>query len=583
MIEKFKKSLVSPLENEELHIFNSTYLSETCINNILQVINEEIYGIYVIGGFRGVGKTSIINLCSKKYSKSNLIRVTINCNKLVGVESFIYFFIEELYQQVHDLNLDNDILKELEDIKININNVVLNKRTNRKNAYVERKNQEDNTKKIQNAYGFKLFKDTFSLFNKKELVRLNKNTESVSDTNDIVQEIEERREKFILIDRIVKVVNKICRNAGSYNILLIVDEMDKQDEKIIEELLSCYKNLFFNTNMITFFVVDTLQYIRINSGNLLDNKMLNYITKSIYIPTLNKDELRDYLYREFDIDNYEEVIIINYLSQGIYRKLNVYKYLNGYRERETFNKAYLYYEVSKELENLSLPLYIKDLLLIIFKDIIEELFVYGEIKLNDIKRYLIESKNKYYYKFSLDKLLISLKKVFNDTLILKHVYLLRDDIVYMLNEDINLKMQFEYRNKKIIYDTKLSYINKYIDELEPIYVKVSNNNPDDYRYIIRLIQTISNEIKNIYFIKKITDFGESYSVAIEVNKDIGQVMYVVEDFSFSYECFYAIKALNEYFEEVQITIPWVEIDDEPIKENIKYIREKVKKIIDGEY
>lgn len=596
MIEKYKKSLVAPLDKDELHIFNITNSLERSVQEILEIVNNKAYGIYLIGGMRGSGKTSTINLCSTKYWRSDLIRITINCNRMIGIESFIYFFIEELYTEVKDLKLPDEIFNEINDIRMKIHNNVINKQVNKNDISKRESTKTDKSDEVGQAYKQNILNDSLRFFKKVSYKESSTDIEETTSGINIINEIQERNDEFILINRISDVMVEISAKKKSkeyrdYNIVLIIDEIDKQNKKFIEDLLDHYKNLFLNSHITTFFLVDLLNFLEINQGNELENKLLSYFTKSIYIPTINYDDIKDYLYREFGVENYKEVIIANYLTNGVFRKVNTYKYLGECSESDLFLKAYIFSLLLNKSEFKCEKLYIKDLYKIFLKDIMEEFFYKSYIYSSEIKKYMENAQEKYSCKYNFYKVIIdSLMQTCNKTEYIKYIILPEQEIKYFLNNRGKDKLFHEYSYKKIEYefDKNQGYkINSYFYNEQPKFIKISNNQPYDGKDIVRLIETLQKNVKNLYIVKKVKVFGESeeysYSAILEISKPIGNVMYSIEDFSFSYEDGWSIEALKNFIEKNEIKLIEIETDDEPIEDNMEYIREMLLKKIEGEY
>ena len=595
MIEKYKKSLVAPLDKDELHIFNITNSLERSVQEILEIVNNKAYGIYLIGGMRGSGKTSTINLCSAKYWRTDLIRITINCNRMIGIESFLYFFIEKLYEEVKELKLPDEIFNEINDIRIKIHNNVVNKQVNKNDILKKESTKTDKSDEVGQTFKQSVFNDRFQFLKKVSYKESSSDIDENSSGINIIKEIQERNDEFILINRISDVMVEISAKKKDekyrdYNIVLIIDEIDKQNKKFIEDLLDHYKNLFLNSHITTFFLVDLLNFLEINKGNELENKLLSYFTKSIYIPTIDYDDIKDYLYREFKIENYKEAIIANYLTIGVFRKVNTYKYLGERWESNLFLKAYIFFLILNKSEVVYEKLYIKDLYKIFLKDIIEEFFYKSYIYSSEIKEYMENMQEKFSYKYNFYKIIInSLMQACDETSYIKYIILPEQEVKYFLNEKGKDKLFEEYSYKKIEYEfdkNQVCKINSYFYKEQPKYIKISNNKPYDGNDIIRLIETLQKDVEILYIVKKIMVFMGSeqcsYSAILEVKRSIGMVMYSIEDFSFSYESSWSIQKLKDFIKTNGIKLIEIEMDDESIEGNIKYIRDILSKEIKGE-
>ncbi len=584
MIEKYKISLIEPLDSEELHIFNSTYKVNSCINDIVNIIRNKAYGIYLVGGMRGCGKTSLMNLCHKIEEKNKCIKVNIDSNKIMEIENFIYFFIYSLSIEAEKNNFTDDIINDL----IKLKNIVMNGKKNYKTNEANlsniktnvQVNEEDNSLNINFISNFL------------KLGRNKKSSNNVSKTNEYftiersLEETIERNDLFIVIERLSQLLNKI---STDYKILLVIDELDKRDKEFIIDLIDNYKNLLFNSKIITFLIVDTLTYIDIVKGNELNNKLLNYIIKSIYVPTNNLNEIKNYLYREYGVVNYEEIYLANYQSLGIYRKLNLYKYLTNNEDNYIFSKSYLFYFILNYIENYLIESYYIDCFKVFLKDMIEKLFEDKYIMINYIEE-TIRNNDILYKKDFLNILKLALNSFStqNKSIKLEEVGY-KNKYILQLTYNENFELKLEHGIKHIEF--KLNYrmkINSYLHNNNKYqYIKITTNDTDSYHYVFRFINTLNENIENIIIVKKIFEaFGveqSSYSIIIDINKKIGRILYCIEDFSFSYEYRNGIESVRKFLTDLNIKIIEVEIDDEPISENIEYIMEKAGEIINVGY
>ncbi|WP_068786783.1 hypothetical protein [Paenibacillus phocaensis] len=65
--------------------------------------------------------------------------------------------------------------------------------------------------------------------------------------------------------------------------ILVIDEIDKQDHFYLRDLFSKYKNLFLNSHFISFFVVDQNQYQEIAFSSDLEDRLKIYFTRLFYL------------------------------------------------------------------------------------------------------------------------------------------------------------------------------------------------------------------------------------------------------------------------------------------------------------
>lgn len=592
MIKNYKKSLIEPLNKGELHIFHSSSSLDRCIKEIFEIIQEEVHGSYLIGGLRGVGKTSLINLCCAKYRYKDLLRIDLNCSKMIDVDNFIYFFIEELQKSVKSTEISNEIIDEIEDMSMKIIN------NHSKKAIYECDNKSSNNKSVDESneknidVNFNLFSTLFNISNKlsRKSSRFSSTETNMGATS--TQEIEERNDHFILVERLSNVLKKIATHERKYRIVITVDELDKHDRNFIEELFDYYKNLFLNSHIITFFIVDLLKYIDFRNGNEIENKLLSYIIKSIYIPTLEHEDVKAYMYREFEIKNYKDIIEIDYLTYGILRKMNTYKYQEDYNRKYTFAKSILYYDiVSTERQDSFLERHAYDVYKFFVRKLIENVFRERRISSKYICECFDETVDKYnvsmnHTKFIIDKF---------DDLVSKYNFLTcnqgengEKEYVLDINNLEEYKLLDNYKMKKIkyeLYSHRYYKINKSIYKKDLLPINISEHKTEAFYYIIRFLETMAESIDNVIVVEQVSNWGRAevlkYSAILVIDKPIGSIIYTINECSFSYEGPFTVEKLTAFMRENKIKVIKVETDDEAVEKNLEYIFKKADEIILG--
>ena len=89
-----------------------------------------------------------------------------------------------------------------------------------------------------------------------------------------------------------------------------------------------------------------MSYLTLLEGNEVESLIKSYITDAIYVPTDTYDELRSYLYREFNVENEYACMECYYEKLGIFRKVNTFQYTNR-RSEEKVIHILLFYEFMK--------------------------------------------------------------------------------------------------------------------------------------------------------------------------------------------------------------------------------------------
>ncbi|WBW96232.1 P-loop NTPase fold protein [Oceanirhabdus sp. W0125-5] len=593
MIKNYKKSLIEPLDKEELHIFHSSDSLDRCISEIYEIINNKVHGAYLIGGIRGVGKTSLINLCCEKYRYSDLVRINLDCNKIINIENFIYFFVEALRKSIQTVDLPEEIFSEIENISKKIISNYSSKITsgydNNKSQHIRFEDVDENNIDL-NLNIFKFFGQAFNIRNAFGQKISKSSIAESSKKNCHIQEIEERNDIFILIEKLTIVLKKIATCEKKYRIVITVDELDKHNESFIEELFDYYKNLFLNSHIITFFIVDAIKYINIRNKSEIENKLLSYFIKCIYVPTLEHKDVKDYMYREFEIESYKNIMEVDYLTFGIFRKMNTYKYQHGYNGKYIFAQAFIYYIfTSEEEQDTFFEGYTYDLYKYFVKELIQYIFRQKRITLKYICDYFEKKMEKFnvyidYNNFIIKRLdELSLKYNFVTVTQLSSDYKVYDFILENFKE---YKILDDYMIQKIEYKLNsrdCRNINKYIYRRELFPVTITDHKTEAFYYAIRFIETMGKFIDNVIIVEKISTFmdGEvfKYSAILIINKPVGKIVYIIDDCSFSYEGPLTVNQLIKFMRVNNIKLIKIETDDEPVKENLEYILEKTEEQI----
>lgn len=590
MIQKYKRSLVEPIDKEELHIICSNTGQDKAVEQLVTILRERLYGIYLVGGIRGCGKTTTINLARKLVDKEELIMLHLNCNKLVSVDSFLFYLTRELLNAMREKDVSDDVRKGLEDLKKCIyymkentvqSEVTLNEEKSMQNS-ISTEIEVAGQKKFKNLFGFGAQKRTSETSNKNV---------GHSNKKSATEKLQERLNDFQLVDKLSQEFHLIATKEQGYHFAIILDELDKQKPEFLIDLLSYYKDLFFNSKLITFLIVDLMSYLKLLEGNEVESLIKSYITDAIYVPTDTYDELRSYLYREFNVENEYACMECYYETLGIFRKVNTFQYTNRRSEEKVIN-ILLFYEFMKRLES-QYDFESLDLVKVAVKELVEMWVRKKNIKVEYVKQYLC-SKSYYENIFDLQKGIMECFEIIER----KYSFIAKDgestNPVYRIWEDYNKiqKMALDLKKKDIEFHLEKrgwDGINESMElKFTYKYIKVCDHE-DRNRFFKQIFYTLYSNIEHVWIVKKVMEpyfekeESYAYSVLIGVNKRIGRVIYGIEDFSFSYESSWGIYDVKEFLKEQAIKEIEIEIDDENIEENIDYIVSVARKKIEGEY
>lgn len=589
MIKNYKKSLIEPLDKGELHILHTSYWIEKLISQIVYLINEKAHGVYLVGGLRGIGKTSLLNLCLREVQSNKYCRIKIDANKIHDKSDFLYFIVEELYTALHGNITAEEINVELENLK----QIVVEKRIVETGNSIDLniKNEKYNKELIRESTLFQhgLFNNLFN----RQLVIENEESmsaiksESVTNANKIV--FSERIDDFIIIDKLSRLL-KTLDEYHKYTIVISIDELDKQSSLSIESIFDYYKNLLLNSHIIVFMCVDTLKYAKVTAGNYIDNEYRSYFTDCFYMPTLEYQELVKYLYREFLINDHDKAIMVNYESCGIFRKINTHQFISK-KSDKVYLAALAFHlmmdgiKIGNFYDN-----YEYDIFKVLLKEALQILLKYKQITMNELCDFLSKKEFEYDLKFeftsqfidSFSKIELLINNV--ETISIPHNSS-NNKTFKIINDALPVKSFTDI--KKITFSNEYigQNINRSIYSKDCIPILIEQRNNDAFYYFERFVETLGSKIENIIVIEKICNWDkaevQTYSGIVVVNKTIGRVAYIIEDCSCSYEGKASHKDVLDFLEKLGIKKIIVSTDEVPIQDNLDYIFEKVDSIIYG--
>lgn len=592
MIKNYKKSLIEPLSKDELHILHTSSKINEIISNIQRIINQKAHGVYLLGGLRGVGKTSLLNLCLKEVNFGEILRIKVDANRIHNESEFIYIFVDELYDALIDKVEDAEIQIELKNLK----EIVIEQRTIKFADSIELNGSHEiskteltkNNLTLEQGFFGKLFNRQIVVENEK--VSSDKKNKSYNNISSVA--LIERTDDFLLIDKLSGLLKKLSLDFN-YTIALSIDELDKKSSLSVKLIFNYYKNLLLNSHVLVFMCVDTLRYVDLTSGNVIDNEYKSYFTDCFYIPTLEYDELVKYLYREFLITDYMEMRIINYLSCGVFRKMNTHQYISRKTDYIHLATSAFHEVIEKVSVKDFFDLYEYDIYKVLLKEVIEMLLKYKRLSEDDIQNFLSMKENEYGFEFEF-----------------KSYFLKKFSLIKSLTENFKVCVQFnnkESENVYKVYNSKMlttNFLNKekiefdhefigrninvdiHIQNDNYLPVLIERNNTKAFYYFERFVETLDSRIENIIVVEKIGNWDKNevqiFSGIVIINKAVGRIAYIIEDCSFSYEGRATYKDILKFLESLSVKKVIVKTDEQPIFENIEYILNKAKSIINGE-
>ncbi|MFS0981776.1 P-loop NTPase fold protein [Enterococcus casseliflavus] len=309
------------------------------ISNIEDIVKKFSTGIYVIGGDRGSGKTSLLNSIENQST-----RTCAQNHGIIVAES-------EYFLHLNVVNKNTDLLRELilflEQIYIKnaekLNKEILNRIENIKekvlfDIYLEEVEEEIRGERETSTSNFFLgIKASFSesIFSKVSLdtnsIKLSKN----EIRNRRIKSPRQRREETVK-----EVVNLLSIFSDDFSIVVVLDELDKLDDISLEYFIEENKIVLVESPVIFFLVVDSQKYVNLKYDkkySALDNLIREYI----FLPRLNWQEFILVVPKLLKISSLKTLQSIYYETKGNFREIIKLKkdYNNYYSLKERRNKS----------------------------------------------------------------------------------------------------------------------------------------------------------------------------------------------------------------------------------------------------
>lgn len=596
LYESRKTNLSNPLSKDEVgYTFNCDI-----INCIINSINEEKYGSYLIGGIVGTGKSSLVDIAAA-YSKKRTLTIHVNFhNENEVIDNFSKIVLEYLIDNIENekRNYDSDLLDLVNKCKLGLHYSI-----------EERLGEEESIKKENRQKQ----KEQIALFAKillgiKGICTSEAGIEGVeSHENENVFDEKKEIMKSISLTKLehdrMRDILDIIRKLNDMNIVFIFDELDKMNINVLEHLFERYKSLFVENKIFNFFLVDDEMYIRYSNSNICKNRLFTYFIGKYYVPLLNFEETVRYCVMMFGECNYLNCLAKYYNTLGNYRLLNF-----SYNENKNFDKmsiikAHIFLQVIRKIEVPYLEVCYVDSITKKIKIIIEESIKLKNFIIKDFEDYL-EMNNAIDNVWPRNNELIQLvieviKVVFPEAIEIKDNYVSIDATTmfnqYELFEKGALSCRKENIEKDKAYEIKLSDMYHYFWQGYKLYkqitylksniipLEVAQNNPQSYEEsLINLIKTNLNQNNMQVIVLKRERGKESYyendheyTGIVVVDKGIFQVAYYVDRGSYDSDSFYALEKLINASNECGVSVKIIKIRNRiDLKERIDYIVKK---------
>ncbi|SES13028.1 ATP-binding protein [Salipaludibacillus aurantiacus] len=332
---------------------NDVRISNDVLDEIIGQLKQELlYGVnssFLVSGYRGAGKTTLVNRLIKMLYNEKIVFVNLNFTKYEKHTLVLRKLIRELYLSLYDSNK----LKEIESKKLRDQIKLLYDHTFFDiSSYSNLSNIKESNFRISNNIELKKLLKTifpitaivFSSFNLSfnflpfilnqiniiallgsivwllvDLVKINNNyqkTKTVSEENTRKSLYDDEIAEYHLKDILGKLKEEGIKTV------FVLDELDKIDNELeMEGLISDFKPLLLS-NLATFIVISGQKlYYKLLASNILDDSLMTSIfSKNIHVPLASDFELEkvfdSYLKNKNDMENnlikyYRNSLILN--------------------------------------------------------------------------------------------------------------------------------------------------------------------------------------------------------------------------------------------------------------------------------
>lgn len=384
LYEARRSNLSNPLTKDEV---GYTFNCEN-INYIINNIDEEKYGSYLIGGIVGTGKSSLVDIAAA-YSKKKTLTIHVNFyNEKEIIEKFSKIVLECLIDKIENESgiLDDKLSKLVRKCKLEL--------------YYSIDEQLDK-KETTNSGIKQMQKEHVSLFSKMRLAikgifssEANIEGEEILENENYSDENREIKKSISLTkiehDRIKDILN-IIRQLDNLNTIFIFDELDKMNIDVLESLFEKYKCLFVENNIFNFFLVDDEMYLKYSDNNICKNKLYTYFSGKYYLPLLSFEETVRYCVMMFGESDYLTCLFQYYNTLGNYRLLNISYNEDKYLKKMTVIKAYIFIRVIDKIDVPYLEACYLDSIIKKIKIVIEESIKLRNFTIKDFECHLEKS------------------------------------------------------------------------------------------------------------------------------------------------------------------------------------------------
>ncbi len=558
-------------------------------SSIRKDLNGKFTKNILLGGVRGCGKSSLVNLAADL--EKNLV-VKIDCSIADEEADLLTLIINELKKILDSskITLDDKLSKEVNKLIREITFCATNvyKVTALESVQEESEDIADFVADFCMPLKLINFKSSIQARLKEVLVSKKDKTEEFFQQR--VTAYFERKTAFgSLIDKVNEVSGK--------KLVFIFDEIDKHNVDFLDNIFDKYKSFLTSGKSTNIFLINISQYYHIICGNACDN-IAAYFDKKYFLRAASFRLFKDISYN--DICSSVTLETNYYLNQGIFR--NVYADLDaGYRDKFLLLKAKYYIKLVEFVNSCDeLDDFVKEIIVLVLNKVLKRGIIGNSIDLNNLKQ-ICSEEFSVFKNIQLQELILYILKSHaantENWIILKEDKLMVDyDIfeekyikeLYNSSDNENSSSYWENYKKEIegaedntlhVYDSKFREINdgqiklRNYDNFEFFLIDDSSNSHED---IIKTL-LLDTDIVTFIRVKKKNSLGYEFGYVFFIDSSIkGRYVLYYDNASWSYECFRIKEKIDNFILANRIKEIEVEVDSnfKASKDNLRLIVDK---------
>lgn len=544
----------------------------------------------LLGGVRGCGKSSLINLAAE--FEKNLV-VKIDCS-IVDEDVDLLILITNELKKILDRNevpLDEKpsvevdrLIREITFSATNIYRVTTLERILKESGEIA-----DFVAEV--CLPFKAFNLKSSIRARLKEVLVSKKDETEELLQQRVTAYFERKTAFCLL------IDKINEISGK-KLVLIFDEIDKNSVEFLDMIFDKYKSFFTSGKTTNIFLISIPQYYHIMYGNACENIAV-YFDKKYFLRAASFQLFKNISYNE--IRSSIALEINYYLNQGVFR--NVYADMEAEKRNISLMSKAKYYTKLAGFVNSRDELndFIKEILMLVLNKVLQMGFIDNQLKLSNLKQ-ICSEEFSIYKNIQLEELTLYVLKSSVVVNTENWINLNEDKIVFDYNifeekykkdlyndfDSENSSSHWEhYKGDELSAEERLRYnhehkfkdinngqikIRNYAD-LEFVLIDDSNNSHGD------IIKTLlyREGIKAFVKVKKENYLGDEFGYVFFIGSSInGKYVLYYKNASWSYEACWVGKKIDNFVSANNIKNITVEVNEDfkETKENLFIIIEK---------